>query len=221
MKKRLQEIQALVDGLSLRERVLVFLSGTAVVFLLWNLLMFAPQHAERNALNLQLEAVQQKLGFQAQEASVMARLVNSGVDQGNILKLAELEQQGSALDRALSKTAVSMVPPEDLMNVLEEVLRKSNKLNIKLIRTLPPEEVKLQRVKNAGEMEITGVTSHAVVLKLEGSYFELLDYLRGLEQLPWRMYWNSLKYRVSGYPIGSIELKVSTLTMEEALFEDQ
>jgi len=220
MKKLLGQLQARVDALALRERALVFLAGTAVLFMLWNLLMFNPQHAERQALTLQMQAVQQKLDFQTQEATVLAQLVGSGTDQGKIQRLAELAKQSSTLNSALSELTVSLVPAADLLDVLKDVLRQSNKLNIKRIESLPPQELKLTGVKSSGGLEVTGVISHAVVLKLEGDYFELLRYLQGLEQLPWRFYWDSLNYRVSDYPVGNIELKVSTLTMQEALIDD-
>lgn len=220
MKKWLQQLQALVDALAMRERILVFLAGTAVVFVLWNLLMFAPQNAERKALILEMKAVQQKLDFQTQEATVLAQLVDSGTDQGKVQRLAELDKENSTLNRELSEIAVGLVPAADLLNVLKDVLLQSSRLTIKRIESLPSEELKLTSVKNSGRTEVTGVINHAVVLTLQGSYFELLQYLQGLEQLPWRFYWDSLNYSVSGYPSGDIELRVSTLTMEETSFEN-
>jgi len=221
MKKRLQQLQARVDALELRERGLVFVAGTAVIFILWNLLMFAPQHAERQALNLQMQTVQQKLDFQTQEATVLAQLVDRGTDRRKVHQLAELEKQSSRLNSALSELVVALVAADDLLDVLKDVLQQSNRLNIKRIESLPPEELKVSGVKSSGGVEVTGVIKHVVVLTLEGNYFELLQYLQGLERLPWRFYWDSLNYRVSGYPVGVIELRVSTLTMEEALFEDE
>jgi MSHA biogenesis protein MshJ len=222
MTNLLRQLQIRVDALALWERILVFLAGTAVLFMLWNQLMFNPQNAERQALTLQMQTVQQKLDFLTQEATLLAQLVGGGTtDQGKIQQLARLAKQNSTLNSALSDLTVGLVPADDLLNILKNVLQQSNKLNIKRIESLPPQELRLTSVKRTGGLEETGVLNHAVVLTLEGSYFELLQYLQGLEQLPWRFYWDSLNYRVSGYPDGDIELKVSTLTMKEALFEDQ
>ena len=102
----------------------------------------------------------------------------------------------------------------------KDVLLQSSKLTIKRIESLPSEQLKLTSVNDSGETEESGVMKHVVVLRLEGTYFELLQYLQGLEQLPWRFFWDSLNYRVSGYPVSDIEIRVSTLTMKEALFED-
>lgn len=220
MKKWLRQLKNKTNALALRERVLVFLAVTTVLFMLWNLLLFAPQHAEREALNLQMQTIQRQLGVQAQEASVLASLIGTGTDANKMQQLTELEKENASLNDELAELALGLVPADDLLNVLKDVLEQSSKLTIRRIESLPPEELKLTSVNKSGGTEMTGVINHAVVLSLEGSYFGLLDYLQGLEQLPWRFYWDSLKYRVSGYPLGNIELKVSTLTVEETLFEN-
>ena len=220
MNKRLKQFQALVDALALRERILVFLAGTAMIFILWNLLMFTPQHQESKILNAQMQTIKQKLDFQTQEATVLAQLAGRSANQGKVKQLAELEQENSTLNSALLELAVGLVPADDFLNVLKDVLLQSGKLTIKRIESLPSEQLKLTSVNDSGETEESGVMNHVVVLRLEGTYFELLQYLQGLEQLPWRFFWDSLNYRVSGYPVGDIELIVSTLTMEEASFED-
>jgi MSHA biogenesis protein MshJ len=216
MNKLLPQLQARVNVLALRERVLIFVSCTAVLFFAWNQLMFAPQHQARTTLNLQMQAVQRKLDFQAQEATVLAQLADSGTNQVKERQLAELEQENATLNSTLLELAVGLIPADDMLEVLKDVLLESSKLTIKRIELLPAEELKLNSVDGLGSTEVTGVMNHVVVLSLEGNYFELLRYLQGLEQLPWLFYWDRLDYTVSGYPVGDIELTVSTLTMEDA-----
>ena len=218
MNKWLQKLQTQIDELALRERGLAFLAGTTVLFMLWNLFLFAPQREEREALNQQMQTVQRRLDVQTQEASVLASLIGTGTDVRKMQQLAELEKENATLNSKLSSLAVGLVPADDLLNVLQDVLQQSSKLTIKRIEALPPEELKLTSA--AGGETIKGVINHAVVLSLECSYFGLLHYMQDLEELLWRFNWNSLNYRVSGYPLGNIELRVSTLTLEEVFFEN-
>jgi len=62
-----------------------------------------------------------------------------------------------------------------------------------------------------------GVYKHATALKINGGYFQVLDYLQTLESLPWRFYWDWMSYSVVEYPSAEIEIRVYTLSAEEGL----
>jgi MSHA biogenesis protein MshJ len=60
-----------------------------------------------------------------------------------------------------------------------------------------------------------GIYKHTVVLRVSGSYFELLDFLQILESSQWHFYWEQLDYRVTNYPNADILLRVYTLGAEK------
>ena len=208
-----------VDVLTLRERGLLFLSGIGVISVIWTLLIFDPQYAVKEAVNLQMQAVQQKLSARTQEATVLAQMVETGVDQTRVRQLSELKKETALLGDKMSELSIGLIPANELLDVLRDVLQRSNELTILRIEILPP--VKLNNIGNRAKSNNHGIFKHTVELTLQGSYFNLLTYLQGLEELPWRLYWDSLKYRVSGYPLGDIELRVSTLSMSGVLFENK
>lgn len=211
--KRWLQLQARFDALSMRERMLVSLAVTAVLFMIWNALLMAPQHAQRNALNLEMQAIQQKFDAQTQEVTILATLSRAGLGGESALQLAKLESENEKLKSELSALVDGFAPADELLSVLQDVLEQSSKLTILQIESLPPQELKISIPGNSGVT--SGVLKHTVVLTLESNYLALYGYLRGLEQLPWHFYWDSLSYTVSGYPLGIIELKVSTLTTED------
>ncbi len=218
MKMWLQ-LQARFNALSLRERILVALAITAVIFMLWNVLLLAPQHARQTALNLEMQSIQQKFDAQTQEVTVLAALSRAGFGGESAQQLAKLEKQNEELKTELSELVDGFAPADELLSVLQDVLEESSKLTILRVESLPPEELKFSVPGSSGVIETSGVLKHTVVLTLESNYQALYRYLRALEELPWRFYWDSLSYTVSGYPLGLIELRVSTLTMEGALVD--
>ena len=121
----------------------------------------------------------------------------------------------------MSGLTVGLIPANRLLDVLRDVLKQSNELTIKHIEFLPPAKLKLSDLSDSAEPEASGVFKHTVELSMQGNYFDLLHYLQGLEDLPWTIYWDSLNYQVSGYPLADIELKVSTMSLSEVLFEKQ
>ncbi len=226
MNKWFQKLQDQVDELSLRERALIFLSGTAVIVMTWNFLFFVPQNNVRDSLNLQMGAIQKKLIVRTQEATALAQMVSSSADLKKAQLLIDLRLESANLGSEMSEASAGLIPANELLDVLREVLAQSNELEIDRIEILPPEKLALDlnsliMTGKAVASGNQGVLKHTVELSLQGSYFDLLRYLQGLEALPWRLYWDSLNYQVSGYPMGDIELRVSTLSMSEALFENK
>jgi len=67
------------------------------------------------------------------------------------------------------------------------------------------------------ERESVGVYKHSTSLKIKGGYFQVLEYVRRLENLTWRFYWDRMSYSVSTYPQAEIEIRVYTLSAEEGL----
>ncbi|MDP6415432.1 MAG: MSHA biogenesis protein MshJ, partial [Gammaproteobacteria bacterium] len=56
---------------------------------------------------------------------------------------------------------------------------------------------------------------HGFEIEFEGTYFACLEYLRAVESLPWRFYWQVLELTVDEYPSNRIRLEVSTLSLDE------
>lgn len=215
MNKLFLQIQTQVDALSLRERGLVFLSGTAVIFMFWTFLLFDPQNAELEVLQLQMQETEKKLSVRAQEATVLAQTVGINADQAKMMQLAELKRMSAMLDEQMAEMSLELIPAGELLGVVREVLEQSNELRIERIDYLPPEVFDPGTRRRSSP----GIFRHTVELTLEGSYFDLLEYLQGLEALPWRLHWDTLNYEVTHYPVGDIELTVSTLSTSGVRFE--
>jgi MSHA biogenesis protein MshJ len=225
----LRQLELQVDQLSLRERMLTYLSGVAVLFIVWDFALLYPQMDKTEKLNGQLQQLEQKLAARAQEATVLAQGVGVNIDQGKLQQLEDLNQQIAAHNSRMSEMSFGLVPPDELLSVVREVLERSNELTISRIEYLPPEEVQINQTSQPSSQPSSqqesrgaaGVYKHTVELSLEGTYFDLLEYLQGLEELPWRLYWEGLTYEVSSPPLGDIDLRISTLSESGVRFENQ
>ncbi|SMF34560.1 MSHA biogenesis protein MshJ [Alteromonadaceae bacterium Bs31] len=67
------------------------------------------------------------------------------------------------------------------------------------------------------EEQIVGVYKHAVRVSLQGEYFSVVKYLKSLEALPWRFYWEFIDYEVDAYPSAKITLEVYTLSTSKGV----
>ena len=73
---------------------------------------------------------------------------------------------------------------------------------------------------NAEHASAAKVYKHLVTLELSGTYFSVIAYLQRLENLPWRLYWQFLDYRVSDYPNAIIYVGVYTLSADKGRFNE-
>ena len=53
---------------------------------------------------------------------------------------------------------------------------------------------------------------HAIKIKLSGSYFQLRDYLKQLEGLSWKFFWQEFNYQLKEYPVSELEIEMYSLS---------
>lgn len=223
------------DGLGRREKLLAIVTVVAVVYMLFTFLVFSPLDQRQAVHEATLQTQAQKTERLNAELTVFSRLLSSDPDQQKRQQIKSIEAQLLQLDTSLSRLSVGLIPAAELPLLLQDVLKRVDKLTLTRLETLPVTELSLQGevvVKSAepegqfedadgatiAARETAGVYKHAVVMSLSGQYFEVIKYIEALEELPWRLYWDSLGYEVAGYPTADIKLQVYTLSTDEGAF---
>ncbi|AKU21352.1 hypothetical protein [Massilia sp. NR 4-1] len=137
MKQQWLNLAARIDALSLRERVLVLLAAMAAVGFLLHQILIAPQLAQRQTLTAQLR--QQETQSRNIEADIAARIAAYKVDpdQATLAQLAQLRGQTEAASNALRAVRQGLVTPEQMVPVLQQILRANGKLRLVSLRSLP------------------------------------------------------------------------------------
>lgn len=218
MKAQWRLYSARFDALQMRERVLLSLSSLAVIYLLWDALLLGPLLEQRRHHDDRLAGLRQQLDSLQAEASGLAQSSRRDPDAGQKRLVENLRQQLSALEQQRSALSTGLVAAAQMPQILRQVLQGTGKLQLLSLQTLAVEELSLRRPEG-GEAVGSGVYKHTVVLTLRGGYFEVVDYLRALEQLPWRFYWEQLAYQVEDYPDGRVDLHVYTLSAQKGMLD--
>ncbi len=217
-----------IDARELRERILILASLLALIFLLWNFLIQTGLDKKRAQIDLQLAAqAQERQSIEAQITSIsLAAASNPAVLKQKEIKTLQLSI--AEVDAQLQSLAKGLITAAQLPQALESILANAKRLKVESISTLPAIELQLPGASQAVEKSTaikaqadedtgTGVYKHGVILKLQGSYFELMDLLIQIEASPLKFYWESLNYQTLDYPQAEIELRVFTLSSEEGL----
>jgi MSHA biogenesis protein MshJ len=195
------------DRLSLRERLLILAAVLAVLFVLWDSLLFAPLEVRRRALSNEVDSLQSSITETT--AALQSSLTNDPA-RNAVVQIARAQREISVLDQQLQSATVGLLPPDRMTAVLQDVLRRRQQLTLVSLRTETATTL-LQ-----GPADPTGPYLHPVELVLSGRYLDILDYLQALEALHWRLYWKTLELDSSAYPIDHVRIEIGTISLDRA-----
>lgn len=227
MPAAIQQLMEKIDGRILRERVLIFITSLAVIFLLWNFLLQGHFDKERKALDLDAQKIAAERATLEARVSEVTLAMASDPAIGKNTEIAGLNKRIGEVETQLSGLSQGLISSSQLPRALEEVLQKTSAINVLQVRTLPASELRLAAKVEASSITAsitndeeggTGVYKHAVLIRVSGSYLQLIQLMREIESLQWKFYWESLDYQVTQYPEAVIDIRVFTLSSEEGLF---
>lgn len=199
MKQSWANLIARLDGLSLRERVFLFLSIVVCAFALVDAVWISPAQTVQKQ---QLE----KLDTQSTELTRLRQeLLAAGqpVDASKAVREEMLMVKGQI--EALDKDIETLVPPSvggpSLDGVLVQFLRRQEGLTLVSLAT-----IKAEPVNNAGaagtarEASPASITRKGLELKITGPYAELVRYVRTLETALPTLRWGSMQLHSEKLP---------------------
>lgn len=217
-----EKLVSKIDGMSLRERVMIFAAAAFLLVSLINAFFLDPLLVKQKKLAAQVIQQQEKMKeIQAQLES----LVQAKKDDASSplrYRIKQLQQQLREGELYLKSRRDKLVPPEKMGDLLEQVLSKNGRLQLVALETLAvapliessaaKPEGNAVTVKSAGQER--QVYKHGVKITVRGSYPDLLQYLTALEKLQTQMFWGSAKMSAAQYPAVELTLTLYTLSLD-------
>jgi len=217
IQERMEKITTKIDGMSVRERALIFAAAAFALVSLINTMFLDPLLAQQKRMSSQVVQQQEKMKeTQAQLTSLLAaKQADEHAPQRE--RIRQLRDQIAQGDAYLKKTQDRLVPPEKMANLLEQVLAKNSGLQLVSLDTLPVAlfiEPKSDAASKAGGAD-KQIYQHGVRMTVRGSYADLLKYMAALEKLPAQMFWGNAKLNVVRYPSSELTLTLYTLSLDK------
>jgi MSHA biogenesis protein MshJ len=217
MKEKFNQFVVKMDGLSLRERALIFAAAAFAVVSLINTFFLDPLLAQQKRLSAQVVQQQEKMKeTQAQlTALVQAKQADEHAPQRE--RIRQLREQIAEGESYLRATQDRLVSPEKMAALLEQVLAKNSHLQLVALNTLPVSQFiePVADTPNASPVPDKQIFKHGVQMTVRGSYADLLQYLSALEKMPTRMFWGMAKLNVVKYPNAELTLTLYTLSLDK------
>jgi MSHA biogenesis protein MshJ len=202
------------NRMSLRERVLVFGALLAGFVVCGDTFLIQPVAGREQALISETAELNRQM-------SAAGNGVDGAPDATSVAQEKEqsLEASLAAVNGELAAVAAGLIPPQQIAQMLHEVLQRQRGIRLvslhnEPVRSLVPAQPAIEQPKS--EAPVTqGPFSHPIVMVVEGNYLDVLAYLRELESMAFRVYWNRLELETLEYPRNRVRIELSTLSMDQ------
>lgn len=211
------------DAQSPRERALIAAALVGGVLLLGFSLLVDPALSRARIAERQIaQSNSEVVAIQAQ-LQVLRTQLQVDPDAGRRSEIESLKKDAAAADAAIRQIQSGLVPPEEMNALLERLLARNSGLRLLSLKSLPPVNLAESVAESSRGAEKTapasigpGLFRHGVEMKLEGSYAEVLNWLRLLEEAPQKVLWGDVRYVVIEYPRAQVTLTVFTLSLDRS-----
>ncbi|MEZ9596726.1 MSHA biogenesis protein MshJ [Shewanella sp. 10N.261.52.F9] len=209
MKQKWAQLAEKFDDLSQRERVLV----AFVVLVIAGLLFYLPLESalkEHNKFTQQNQSIESENKISVQQIDLYEQSLKQDPDTEYRERLANINHQNAEIDKQLSFQMVDMVPADHMPTLLAGLLSKIKGIELKSFKSIAPTPL-----LEVGEEKKMNLYSHGIRLEFVGDYFAVLRFVEAVENMPNKLYWRSMDYRVDSYPKAAVSLELYTLSINK------
>ncbi|MFZ6813670.1 MSHA biogenesis protein MshJ [Undibacterium sp. Rencai35W] len=238
LRQQWTNFAAKIDKLSLRERCITFAVLVMAIMLGANTFFIEPQFLKQKTLSEKIKQEQAQISAIQAEIAQKITIKQVDPDAENKQRLLSAQQQLAELEKRMQHVQKDLIPPEKMGTLLENILKRNQKLQLVSLKTLPVSSVAEEVDINARAVPVINpvinpagapasvaadgliaengvIYKHGFEIVVSGNYLDMLTYMRELEQMPEQVYWSKARIRVDTYPTASLTLTLFTLSLEK------
>lgn len=217
MKEKIKEgwdhLSTRINDMSIRERAMVFITLLVLIYFAWDSALMGPLERERTAKLERLSSIERDTRQFNQEAELLISKMSKNPDEELNQELERLRTQLIEVDAAIAERMDTLIEPAKMATVLRDMLQEQAGLT--LIRIAKRPTIPLLPTDNSVTNEMSGIYKHRVTMEFNGSYKEIVAYLKTLQSLRWRFLWENISVKTNVYPQATVVFEVSSLSLSE------
>jgi MSHA biogenesis protein MshJ len=217
LSEKFSKVINTIDGMSLRERLILVVVSVLVLHLAWDLYFFTPLQREGQQITDKITETQKEVARMEQEVQGFQRIFEHDPDAENRTRIQAAEQEIAQLNGRIQQLAEVMIEPQQMVQLLEELLQREQNLRLVKLENIAPRPFLETKEGQEGVVSAPGVNlyQHGFVIEFEGDFYSTLSYLKELEKLPWRFFWDGVTFDVQEYPNARVRIELHTLGLSE------
>jgi len=215
MQGKFDEVSEKLNALSLRERSILLVVALVAMLGIYDYLALTP-YLEQRKENERLfsEYVNEMSAIEGNIATLVKKLEH---DPNHLLKerIEKKEKHLKELESIIGESTESLIAPKKMAQVLGYLLSRQSGMGVKSVKNYPADPVSFKKDEES-DAEVL-MYRHRLTLELEGTFFQVAGYLKMIEGLKERLFWDDMEFSIKRYPKGSFTLDVHTLSMSKEL----
>lgn len=217
ISRHIQSINKWIKIRTQRERVLVILVGCAVIYMVWYFLITRPLYLVQKRLQSQIASLKTQIQSTHTEAETIVKIATEYSTSEKLQTQKTLSGQSENLQKKIEHSVYKVSVEENIEKVLKDILNQPSKgvllVNIKSLadEALIPAGMDIKNLPSV----LKNIVKHGIQVQIQSDYPHTIFYLNQLEKLTWRLYWDSLDYKVVNYPKADIQIKFYVLVNEK------
>jgi MSHA biogenesis protein MshJ len=224
LKQTWKTVTTKFEALNKRERLMVTCAIFAAAFFILNTLLISPTLTRQKRISTELATDNAQIETMRQELDLLSSTPVINPDTQNRQRISALQSQLKLLERDLNGLQSTLISPEEMPQLLRNLLKKNNSLKLIALKTLPAtslienESTNLtgkEAIINVADNKNPPVFKHGVEITIEGRYLDLLEYISDLEKMPWHVLWSKVNLNAEDYPDTQLILTVYTLSLDK------
>ncbi len=215
MNSRLAQINDKLNALSLRERILLFITlSVLLIYLCW-MFWISPVRAKTSDLQRQNRSLQQKVTTLTATSRQLQQRIRQGVHQQAAFKLRQLRQELARVRKILQQQTSALIEPNEMFALMQQMIFAESNLTLTRIKRKQVQALFKMTDKDtatADQQHAPVVYRHVMQIGFDGRYRDVLNYTRKLEGLQWKLIWDRIDVHSLKYPRVHVDIEISTLS---------
>ena len=209
MNKRWQDYAKLFNAQSMRERCLIGLTLLVAIGFLWWSYYAAPTLVRIDRQQAENERISGEVNSTRAVVADIRRRIAAGVHQEKESQLVSLQRELAAVEERLRVETIELIDPEKMFLLMNQLVYPESRLSL---LSLKRREVKPAFELPEDEGQESGIYRHMLEITLSGKYLDILEYVRSLEALDWKLMWDEIELESEAYPVVTVKVVISTLS---------
>ena len=212
--------------LSVREQYLIIATGlVAIIFCLFSFVI-EPKLIQNEKYQKQLQSVKSSERSLNISIAELEKALKGDPNKALRKQVSQYEAKLAKVDKALLTLTTELIDPIQMRRALLELLRLQPGVSLSSFELVGAEEVltatsekteakvntETASAENSAAEQGLSLYRHGINIKLTGGYFQLRDYLKQLEKLSWKFFWQGFHYQVKEYPNSELEIEIYSLS---------
>lgn len=216
MQARWEQLLNKFVELNSRERILILLAIFAVSYQLADMLILERQFQKMEQLNRAMAQDNSAIVRVNTELNSLSSRVRNDPNITLRDRIRGARAEVGILQSRLQEVTGELISPRDMARFLEQLLVQEGQLSLLRLQTLDVQPL-LDPGSDRSALRAPELVlhRHGFAIEFSGSYLATLRYLKLLESLPWRFFWDSVSYEVLDYPESVVRLELHTLSLSE------